>query len=167
MDDFYEQFVARKDSRLYNYLKFLMYVTGFVAIACFAIMKIIGFIIFAVITVVIFVARRMLYVEYEYSFTNGEIDIDKIIDRNKRKTAANFQIKDIEVMAKAESDFIKSSDFKYDKELNCYNNCNNSDIYSILVICNQEKLRINFGPDKKFIELCFSMNPRKVKTSSR
>ncbi|AGK96237.1 DUF6106 family protein [Clostridium pasteurianum] len=167
MNDFYEQFVGRKDSRLYNYIKFLMYATSFIALVFFAIMKIIGFIIFAVIAVLIFVARRKLYVEYEYSFTNGEIDIDKIIDKNNRKTAANFQIRDIELMAKAESDFVKSSDFKYDKELNCYNNCNNSDIYSILTVCNQEKLRINFGPDKKFIEVCFSMNPRKVKTSLR
>ena len=162
MDNFYEQFVGRKDSKLYNSIKFAMYAAGIIALAFFAIVKIIGFILFAIMTGIIFVAKKKLYVEYEYSFTNGEIDIDKITDKSNRKTVANFHIKDIEIMAKADSDLIKHSGFNYEKELNFYTNYNKSTVNSILLTCNQEKLRINFVPDKEFLELCFSMNPRKV-----
>lgn len=42
-------------------------------------------------------------VEYEYSITNGEIDIDKIINRRKRKKLITADCKDIEIMAKVSS----------------------------------------------------------------
>lgn len=162
MDNFHEQFVGRKDSKVYNSIRYSMYAAAVIAIAFFAILKIIGFIIFALITGAIFVAKKKLYVEYEYSFTNGEIDIDKIIDKSNRKSVANFYIKNIEIMAKADSDLIKHSGFNYKKEFNFYNKHNDDIIYSVLLVCNEEKLRINFVPDKEFLELCFSMNPRKV-----
>lgn len=37
-----------------------------------------------------------LNIEYEYIFTNGEIDIDRITNRSKRQRLANFKCTDIE-----------------------------------------------------------------------
>lgn len=162
MDNFYEQFVGRKDSKLYNCINALVYIFGIIALAFLLMAKLIGVIIFIIIALGIFLAKKMLYTEYEYSFTNGEIDIDKIIDRTKRKTSANFHIKDIEIMAKSDSDIIKNMSFNYTKQRNLYINYNRGTIYTIYVVCNEERLKINFAPDKEFLDLCYSMNPRKV-----
>lgn len=162
MDNFYEQFVGRKDSKLYNFINALVYGFCIIAIVFFAIAKIFGFAVFLIIGSSIFLAKKKLYTEYEYSFTNGEIDIDKITDKSNRKSVANFNIKDIEAMAKADSDIIKNSNFKYDKELNFYVNDNKGTVYSVYVLCNDEKLKINFVPDKEFVDLCYLLNSRKV-----
>ncbi|WP_010237551.1 DUF6106 family protein [Clostridium arbusti] len=162
MDVFYEQFVGRKDDKFYNFVKLSAYAAGIIALGFFSIAKIAGFVLFIIIAGVIFIVKRKLYAEYEYAFTNGEIDIDKITDKSNRKTVSNFHIRDIEVMAEKDSGIIKNSDFKYDKELNFYNKNNSNAVYSILLIYSGEKLKINFVPDKKFLELCFLMNNKKV-----
>lgn len=37
--------------------------------------------------------------EYEYLFVNGELDIDVIMNRSRRKRVASYQMKDMELMA--------------------------------------------------------------------
>ncbi|UZW15585.1 DUF6106 family protein [Clostridium pasteurianum] len=162
MDNFYEQFVGRKDSKFYNFINVLVYGFCIIALLFFAIAKVFAFIVFFIIGSGIFLAKKKLYTEYEYSFTNGEIDIDKITDRSNRKSVANFNINDIEIMAKADSDIIKNGNFSYEKELNFYVNHNKGAVYSIYVACNKGKLKINFVPDKEFVDLCYLLNPRKV-----
>lgn len=41
-------------------------------------------------------------VEYEYIFTNGELDIDKIFNKSRRKKALTVNVKQFEVMAHIE-----------------------------------------------------------------
>ncbi|MDO4475599.1 MAG: DUF6106 family protein [Lachnospiraceae bacterium] len=51
--------------------------------------------------------------EYEYLYVNGDIDIDRIINRQKRKKAASYDIADLEMLAPAASHDLDS--FKNDK----------------------------------------------------
>lgn len=39
-------------------------------------------------------------VEYEYAVTNGEFDIDRIINKRKRKRAVTFQVKEVQRLKK-------------------------------------------------------------------
>ena len=38
-------------------------------------------------------------VEYEYLYVNGDIDVDKIMNRQKRKRAASFDLEELEIAA--------------------------------------------------------------------
>jgi len=42
---------------------------------------------------------QSLYVEYEYTFTNGDLDVDKIIARKRRKRVISLDVRGIEIMA--------------------------------------------------------------------
>jgi len=42
---------------------------------------------------------QSLYVEYEYTFTNGELDVDKIVARKRRKRVISLDVRGIEIMA--------------------------------------------------------------------
>lgn len=39
------------------------------------------------------------HLEYEYLYVNGELDVDKIISKSKRKRAASYRMEDMEMIA--------------------------------------------------------------------
>lgn len=47
---------------------------------------------------------RFIFVEYEYTFVNGELTIDKIIAKSKRKHLVDVQMKSIEKMGKSDDE---------------------------------------------------------------
>ena len=49
-----------------------------------------------------------LDLEYEYLYVNGDIDVDKIMSRQKRKRAGSYALDDLEIMAKTGSHSLDS-----------------------------------------------------------
>lgn len=99
-DIFVEEMVVRRKTTLN-----LLLSVGIVALALFLAVVIWLFIPFigsALTVIVLFAAYlgiKFQYVEYEYSFTNGELDIDKIMAKRKRKRVVEIDHKQIKVMA--------------------------------------------------------------------
>lgn len=63
--------------------------------------KVFSFFLIILAAACVFVAYYLssqMNVEFEYIFTNGEIDIDRIINRSKRQRLANFKCDDIELI---------------------------------------------------------------------
>ncbi len=54
---------------------------------------------FSVFVVGAYFAIKLLNLEYEYAFTNGELDIDKIMGKRKRKRMVSTEVKNIKLMA--------------------------------------------------------------------
>ena len=63
-----------------------------------------------------FFYKQKLFVEYEYQFTNGEIDIEKIIEMKKRSKVVTFNIKEVGLLAPEGSDAVKD----YSNKPKCY-----------------------------------------------
>jgi hypothetical protein len=66
--------------------------------------------LFALVCIGIFMVFRYLWLEYEYSFFSGEVDIDRILGKRKRSRLLSFSCRDIELMAPYSPE--------YDHELN-------------------------------------------------
>lgn len=163
MDNFYEQFVSTEESMLYKTTKFLVYFIGAIAAIYLFTGGFLFFLISAAGAVICYFLRKQLYVEFEYIYTNGVIDIDKIIDKNKRKRAVSFDLSDIEIIAPLDSDDIKYSSFKPQNTYNFYPEKNEDKKYSILLNHGGQRLQVNFVPNDEFLKLCVTKNPRKVK----
>ncbi|MDO4344737.1 MAG: DUF6106 family protein [Eubacteriales bacterium] len=58
-------------------------------------------------------------VEYEYTYVNGEIDVDKIMSKKKRKSVYKADIKDLEIMAPSDSHALDS--YKNRQDIKTYN----------------------------------------------
>lgn len=163
MDNFYEQFVSTKESGLYKLAKILVYFLGGLS----ALYLFVGNFIFCIISaagaLLCYFSKKQLYVEYEYIYTNGDIDIDKIMNKAKRKRAVSFNLRDIERIAPLDSDDIKYSDFKPENTFDFFTDKNESKKYAVLLVKGGQKIQINFVPDEEFLKLCFTKNPRKVK----
>ena len=99
-DIFVEEMVVRRKTTLN-----LLMSVGIVALAlalALAIWLFIPFIGSALTVIVLFAAYlgiKFQYVEYEYSFTNGDLDIDKIMAKRKRKRLVEVGHQKIKVMA--------------------------------------------------------------------
>ena len=93
MDNFYEQLENTEKTTKYKMLKGTMYVFGVIALLCLSAVLIIPCVISFIIAIGAFFLKRKAYVEYEYVFTNGVIDIDAIYEQRKRKRLVSFDAK--------------------------------------------------------------------------
>ena len=108
-------------------------------------------------------AMGFLYVEYEYTFTSGELDIDIIYNKSRRKRLFSGQVKDFEIMAHAE-DKIHAGDFSNTQEtLDCSSGEVSDDTYAFLTNYNGKRLKIIIEPNEMmFKAIASSLTPRKL-----
>lgn len=112
MDNFREEVVVRRKPGLYN----LMYMLSWVAMILGAVLALIGlqnlimmvlngsFDLVSLIMVLVFGGTAFLVwrnkdslkTEYEYTFTNGDLDVSKVLNNQKRKYLTSLNMKNVE-----------------------------------------------------------------------
>ena len=96
VDHFKEEIIVRKRRGLFNLLLtlitlsmagaglmaaiYLVRIQGTLLTPSFSVWDIVIFLVFTLLVVGLFYIRVNIRVEYEYSFTNGELDVDKVIN---------------------------------------------------------------------------------------
>lgn len=164
MEDFYEQFVSVEQKKIYIIGNIFIGIGALGFFFFLANSQFIGEIVFLLFIVAMVIVKRYRYLDFEYNFTNGEVDIDKIIGRAKRKRIVTFDVKEVEIFALSNSEhMVNYEKNKSVKEYNLYPSTTTDKVYSVVVNIKGSKCRINFVPDEKFIELCYRKNPRVVK----
>lgn len=162
MDNFYEQLMTTYKTVPYKMASFFMYVGAILGVAMIYLNFVTALLLLAISGGLFFLSRS-LYIEYEYDFTNGDIDIDKIIHMSKRKRTVSFNVKDIEVLAPINSDSIKDFSGKPDKLISCYPATYEGNIYIAMVTGGADRFQLKFAPDEEFLNLCYKYNPRAIK----
>ena len=118
MDHFKEEIIVRKKRGLFNLLLtlitlsmagaglmaaiYLVRIQGTMFTPSFSVWDIVVFLVFALIVLGLFYIRVNIRVEYEYSFTNGELDVDKVVNNTKRLLTVDMR--KIEKMAPVEDE---------------------------------------------------------------
>lgn len=99
-DIFVEEMVVRRKT-VFNLLLSVLIVAAALALVV-AVWLFVPFISTVLAVIVLFAAYlgiKFQYVEYEYSFTNGDFDIDRIMAKRKRTRMVEINQKQIKVMA--------------------------------------------------------------------
>ena len=150
MSDFYtEQLVERKAPAVTSILKVIM--IGITAVS---------FVFTLLIPFAIIVPIILVCVEYEYLFVNGNLDIDKIIAKSRRKRVFEMEITDLELIAPAGSPEVRQ--FQGLKAQNFSSCTPEGRKYEMIVVKNGEKRRIVFEPNEKILDGMRMYAPRKV-----
>ncbi|GAA0182760.1 hypothetical protein SH2C18_50820 [Clostridium sediminicola] len=165
MDQFYEQLLVTKKTTLYKVANVMMYVFAVFGVIIFSANVIIGILLIGLAGAIFFLKKK-LYVEYEYDFTNGEIDIDQILEMKKRVRVLTFKIKDVELLANETSFYAKDFSNKPSKVMTFLPSSYEGKIYVAMLTGGNERVMIRFAPNEKFLNLCFKLNPRAVKKDS-
>jgi hypothetical protein len=111
LDNFREEVAVRRNAGMYN----LLYMLAWVGMIVFALMAMIGLsgvmgmmstgfnimpivllVLFGGLAFLIFRYKDELKSEYEYSFTNGELDVSKVLNNSRRRYLTNLKMKDVE-----------------------------------------------------------------------
>lgn len=160
MNDFYtEQLVKKRTDMKDIVIKAVL--AAFTIVSVLVVFMFPFGIIIPVIMIVLDVfVFRMLDVEYEYLYVNGDLDVDKIMHKERRKHIFSANINDMELLAPTGS-----------AELNAHKNAKVFDFstrnpgaktYELVVVSGGEKKRVIFEPNDTLIEGIWMLAPRKV-----
>ncbi len=164
MDHFYEQVVIKNNKTmlevLYYLSNILMVVFGVLGIFvlqtvlfAFSIQSLILGAILVGIAVLLFLKKGTLRTEYEYTFTNGELDFAKVFNNMKRKTLGTMKVKNVESFGKVNSNYFnKIINSKDIKKVNWFLN-REIELYYFYYIKEGQKNIIVFEPDDEMVDL--------------
>ncbi len=110
------------------------------------------------------VLMRNFSLEYEYIFTNGDLDIDIVKAQTTRKRMVNLSCKNIELMA-SDKNMNYKRDFESDsisKKFNAVYDASLGGIYHVLFVRDGERIMLTFQPPVKLLAAMKKMNPRCV-----
>lgn len=107
-------------------------------------------------------AITSLNIEYEYAITNGELDIDKIIARKRRKRIISVDTKNFEYFAPLNDEHKSVYNGEYAKKIDAFSSPDANDIYFAYFFKSGEKIRLAFQPSEKMIEAIKLKMPRSM-----
>ena len=128
LDNFHEE-IAVKRNRTLNSLGYILCWVAMLACAVFAMMNlnmltsgvfeliyIIQLLVSAGLTFLIYIKKDNLRIEYDYTFTNGDLDVGKVFGNSRRKLMTSLAMKNVEsagaVTDKSFQRFMNNKDVK-------------------------------------------------------
>lgn len=171
MDNFAEQLVVRSETSSDKIRKNLLLAVGILltlTLAAFAVLQLgaplrafFGLILAAVSGYFTFFTYRNAYVEYEYTFTNGELDIDKITARSKRSHMVTTEIRQLAAFGKYNEDMTETDDMTL---ILASDNIASHEYYADLTHEEYGKTRLVFSPDERMLENIHRFLPARLRT---
>jgi len=161
-DVFKEQIVKRKESPLDMFKRIGLILAVFIIF--FGVLQTPLAALVPIITLVAgfgaFYLMGFLRVEYEYIFTNGELDIDIIYNRARRKRVFTANVKGFEIMAHVE-DMNYAGSFNGAQETRDYSSGTvGPDTYAFLVSVSGKQTKVIIEPNEKMMSAISGVMPR-------
>lgn len=169
MDSFAEQLVKREDTSSDRMKKYLIYGGGIfitIALIILAVLKmgstvsIIMLLLAGGTGYLTYFLGTSTYVEYEYAFTNGELDIDKIIAKRKRVELISADVRKFTAFGKYSEDIDDSDDLT---TVISSDNIASHEYYADFESEKYGRTRLIFAPDEKILEYIMDFLPYSVK----
>lgn len=173
MDYFYEQIVVKKNKTvqdvLYAFATVIMVFSGIFGLITlqslfynFHVLVLINGILFAGIAVLLFLKKAEIKTEFEYTFTNGELDFAKVFNNEKRKNLGSMKVAKVDAFGKVNSNafqrYITTPDLK---KRNWFIN-RDAELYYFYFVKENTKNIIIFEPDNEMVNNIKKYLPRGV-----
>ncbi|MDE5946895.1 MAG: hypothetical protein K2G63_06310 [Oscillospiraceae bacterium] len=173
MDCFSEQLLKREETSADRLKKTLIYaggiivVIGFLAMAFFNMGSSVS-VIMLVLAIAfgygLYYISSSFYVEYEYTFTNGELDIAKILGKKKRVELLSADVRKFTEFGKYSDDMPDSSDIT---TVISSDNIASHEYYAEFECEKYGKTRLIFAPNETMLENIMNFLPYTVKRNIR
>lgn len=160
MNDFYtEQLVKRKATGKVILAKIGMIILTFLSLILLLRVPF-AFILTAVLVAVDIFFFRNMDLEYEYLFVNGELDVDKITARSKRKTVFSTNLDELELLAPTGSSELRL--VQAEKTYNFSSMTEGLKTYELIVSQKGQKIKVIFEPNDTILNGFKTLASRKV-----
>ena len=101
-------------------------------------------------------------VEYEYIVTNGELDIDKIIAKRKRKRIFSASCKEFDILSRVKSDNFNHSVQSITNRIDASSSMDSPDAFFATLNYKGQKTLVIFEPDERMLNNFKFFIPRKI-----
>lgn len=169
MDIFIEQLVKKKKGAKEAVMVIASIIGGLILIFLSLQLVVIPFLgtfvllIVAAIVFGIYLLVTSVNLEYEYIMTNGEMDVDKIINVRKRKRMVSVNAREIEMLAPASDHAFHGIMMNKEiKKIYACDSADSKDLYFILFKNGDNKTALLFNPNEKVLNSFKQFNPRNV-----
>ena len=161
MGDFYtEQLVKKKTDGKDIAMKILLIVLTVISFFIAFLMPLLILVPILFVVADVFLFMRM-DVEYEYIYINGDLDIDKVMHKERRKHMLSVNVKDMELLAPEGAFQLQS--YKTGKIYDYSSGSTSAPNRYVLVFTRAgETAKILIEPNSDLVEGFFLMAPRKV-----
>lgn len=161
MDIFMEKLIRRKRTpRDYLIVATVIYISLGINFIALMVPLIRVFTVALAVYSIYFTIKRT-YVEYEYSLTNNELEIDKIVAKKNRSRLFTANCKDFEMFGR--TDHSKYNDVKtIEKKIIAIVSKESKNIYFAVLQFEGTRTLLLFEPDERMVECITSCIPRKV-----
>lgn len=160
MDDFYTEQLIKKQADSKDTLKKV----GLIALTVVSVLLVfvipVGIILPVVMIVIDVLMFRNLNVEYEYVFVNGDLDIDKIMNKDRRKRMFSVDADQMELLAPVGA--VELMQYKKIKTYDYTSGKKDEKIYALIASNKGEVCKVLFEPNETIVEGFFVKAPRKV-----
>ncbi|MBQ6894005.1 MAG: hypothetical protein IJN40_00760 [Clostridia bacterium] len=120
-----------------------------------------------VIVLIFYIAYRIntsFDVEYEYILTNGELDVDKITNKKRRKRLMTIHCKSFTAFAKVgDEEFLSEENGEFARVIDASAKSSSIEDYYAVFYKNGQKIKLIFNPTQKMIDSFRMYAPRVVK----
>lgn len=174
-DNFYEEIIVRSNKTLSN----ILYALASLAMVVFAIIGVIGlqgamgsfsipmiimFIVGGGLAFLMFRLKNSFRIDYEYTFTNGIVDIACVKNNTVRKELISFNTKNLEIMAPILTNgFERYQSMTNVKKIKAWLNRDREKHFAV-VKKESRTIMLIFEPSEKLVELFKKYSPHTVKT---
>ena len=170
MDNFAEQLVKKNETNADKTRRIAMLIVGIlftIALLLLAILArrplimLLGFALSAVAGYGTYYYVQNTYVEYEYTFTNGDLDVDKIIAKKKRHEMLSTNIRKFTDFGKYEDGMEETDDMTI---IMATDNIASHEYYADFTDESVGSARLIFVPDERMLENIKKFLPAKLRT---
>ncbi|HBN83370.1 MAG TPA: hypothetical protein DDZ89_05950 [Clostridiales bacterium] len=102
------------------------------------------------------------HVEFEYSVTNGDMDVDKIIAKRKRVRVFSVEGKNLEMLAKLKSDKYTGDFQSISQRVEAVSFMENDDVYFLVAPYKGNRTILFFEPNERMLQDFRKKAPRNV-----
>lgn len=128
----------------------------------FSLAMLIQFVIFGGGAVLMWFGKDYLRIEYEYSFTNGVVDVAQVINNRRRKELISFKTKEVEMVASIDDPKLRNFEQRPNiKKIKAVLNAD-SEIFYAVFRKNEIQYLLYFEPSREFLKLMRMYNERNV-----
>ncbi len=162
-DVFVEELVRRSDAMFRITLRLLSIVLGMALVIAgyFAMGLLMSYqyantftsVIFFIAVLGVFYTFRFTVKEYEYAFFSGDVDVDQILGKRKRKRLISFGCRDVELMAPLTDEYKEQWDGVFDNIIDASKVKNSPENWFIILRDENEKYTLLvFSPSRRMLD---------------
>lgn len=167
MNDLYlEELIKRKPTGQDKVIKYglIVLTVVFGLLAVMSLNMVMGIVFIALCVACYFVLPKS-YIEWEYQYVNGEIDVDRILKKSKRKRIASYEITSAEIVAPARSHRLDYYNNNNKIKIQDFTSCDSQRenlVYAMILPVEGNLTKVLFEPSEQMLKDMRTKAPRKI-----